>query len=399
LTGIVRLDPRRAPLVLGMLSAFGPLSMDLYLPHLPQLARDFGASDAIAQATMSACMIGLGLGQLFNGPLSDRFGRRRPLLIGVAIFTVLSAVCAVAPTIEVLLVARVLQGLAGSAGMVVCLAIARDLLTGTELSRMLSMLLLVSGTAPVVAPLIGGQLVYVMDWRGVFWVLTGIGTALTALVIAAVPETLAIADRHAGGLRALGANVSVVLRDRLFVAVLVTAAAIGVAFFSYLSMSSFVFEVELGLTPQMFSVVFAAAALASMGGGLLSRAVVRSRGPLAIYLIGTVGGVIASAALLLLVLLGASALSFAAAIVVFMFANGISNPNGQTLALSRHGGRAGTAAALIGMATITFGPIVAPLAALGGATAQTMAVTMTAASAVATLTACVWVARVARPRP
>ncbi len=139
---------------------------------------------------MSACMIGLGLGQLVAGPLSDRLGRRLPLLVGVAAFAVLSAVCAVAPTIELLLVARFLQGLAGSAGIVICLAIARDQFEGIELSRMLSLLFLVSGTAPIIAPVVGGQLARIMDWRGIFGVLSGIGVILLLVVVFLLPETL-----------------------------------------------------------------------------------------------------------------------------------------------------------------------------------------------------------------
>ena len=137
---------------------FGPLSMDLYLPSLPQLARSLGTTDSLAQASMSACMIGLGAGQLLTGPLSDRFGRRTPVLIGVGSFAVLSAACAFAPTIELLLAVRLMQGIAGSAGIVGAIAIVRDSAEGTELTRVLSLLTLLGALAPIVAPVIGGQL-------------------------------------------------------------------------------------------------------------------------------------------------------------------------------------------------------------------------------------------------
>lgn len=391
-----RMSSLRAVLVLGLLEAFGPLSMDLYLPRLPQLARSFDVSDALAQATMSACMIGLGLGQLVAGPLSDRFGRRRPLIAGVAAFAVLSALCAAAPTIETLLVARFLQGLAGSAGIVISLAVARDLFTGVALSRMLSLLLIVSGTAPIVAPIVGGQLAYIMDWRGVFWVLGGIGVCLVALVLLALPETLPPSERHAGGMPTSAAHASMALRDHLFRAVLLAGAAGGVAFFAYLSMSSFVMQEQFGLTPQSFSLVFAACALASIGGGQISRALVVRLGPVGMYLTGVTATLASTALVLALALSHAPGVVIAASLVLFMLLAGTSGPNGSTLALARHGARAGTAAALLGTSTFLFGPIIAPVAALGGTTALTMATTMAIAAAVAAAIAWTGVRRAAR---
>ncbi|GAA2463898.1 multidrug effflux MFS transporter [Agromyces soli] len=372
----------RAMLVLGLLEAFGPLSMDLYLPSLPQLATSLGTSDALAQATMSVCMIGLGLGQLVAGPLSDRFGRRRPLLVGVALFTALSLVCVVAPSIEVLLVARFLQGLAGSAGIVICLAVARDLYSGAELSRMLSLLMLVSASAPIVAPVIGGQLALVMDWRGIFGVLGGVGALLFVLALTLMRETLPPERRHGGGFAASGRHLGALARDGLFLAVLGASAAGGVAFFAYLSMSSFVLQDEFGLSPQLFSLCFAANAVANMAGAQLSRVLVRRAGPARMYLLGLsitaacalllLGGAIAGVALWVILALG-----------LFLASVGVGGPNGSTLALSAHGERAGTASAVLGTAQFTVGPIVAPLASLTGATALAMGSTIAAGALVA----------------
>lgn len=397
--GPARMGTLKAMLVLGMLEAFGPLSMDLYLPQLPQLAASLGTSEALAQVTMSACMIGLGLGQLVAGPLSDRLGRRRPLMAGVAAFAVLSAVCAVAPSIELLLLARFLQGLAGSAGIVICLAIARDQFEGVELSRMLSLLFLVSGTAPIIAPVVGGQLARVMDWRGIFGVLAGIGVLLLAVVVLALPETLLPEARHGGGLRALGGHAGAVLRDRLFAAVLCASAGGGVAFFTYLSMSSFVLQDEFGLSPQSFSLAFAAGALASIAGSQTSRLVVRRWGPLRVYLAGSTATLLATATFLVLALAGTGVWGVVAALVGFMLCSGLGGPNGQTLALAHHGSRAGTASALLGMSTFLFGPVLAPIAAgVGGTNAVTMAVTMTLAAAVAAVAAWGFVRPAARPQ-
>ncbi|MHC9043644.1 multidrug effflux MFS transporter [Microbacterium saperdae] len=383
-----RMSTLRAMLVLGMLEAFGPLSMDLYLPQLPQLAASLGTTEALGLATMSACMIGLGLGQLIAGPLSDRFGRRRPLMVGVTAFAALSVLCAVAPSIELLLLARFLQGLAGSAGIVICLAIARDQFEGAELSRMLSLLFLVSGTAPIIAPVLGGQLARIMDWRGIFWVLGAIGVVLLLVVVFALPETLRPTERHGGGLRALGGHAGAVVRDRLFIAVLCAAAGGGVAFFTYLSMSSFVLQDEFGLSPQTFSLAFAAGALGSIVGSQTSRLVVRRWGPLRVYLGGITATLIATAAFLVLALTGTGVLGVVIALIGFMLCSGIGGPNGQTLALAHHGSRAGTASALLGMATFLLGPVLAPVAAgIGGTNAVTMAVTMAIAAAVAAVAA------------
>ena len=377
----------RITLVLGVLEAFGPLSMDLYLPQLPQLARTLGTTDALAQATMSVCMIGLGLGQLIAGPLSDRYGRKKPLVTGVILFAVLSAVCAMAPTIEVLLAARFFQGLAGAAGVVISMAVARDLFEGVELSRMLSLLALVTSLAPIIAPVIGGQLARIMDWRGIFFVLAGVGLVLVFVATFGLRETLH-EGRHSGGVvRTTAGHIGVVMRDPLFVAFMTASCLGGVAFFSYLSMSSFVLQDQFGLTPQLFSLVFAMNALAQLGGAQLSRLFVRRLGTARMYLTGQIAG--ASAAILLLVatLLGAHTVAFIALLALFIGAAGLGGPNGTSLALSSHGSRAGTASAVLGMGMFTAGAVAAPLVSAGfGTSALTMASTIAAG---ATLAACI----------
>ncbi|MGN6427763.1 MAG: multidrug effflux MFS transporter [Leifsonia sp.] len=378
---------RRSILVLGVLEAFGPLSMDLYLPQLPQLASSLGTSDALAQATMAVCMAGLGVGQLVAGPLSDRFGRRRPLLVGVALFTLFSLACVLAPTIQVLLVARLLQGLAGSAGLVITMAVARDMYSGADLSRMLSLLALVSASAPILAPVAGGALALVLDWRGIFAVLTGVGAALFVLAFTGLRETLPPPARHRGGMRTLGAHLRLLARDPLFVLVVIAAAAGGAAFFAYLSMSSFVLQDQFGLSPQAFSLFFAVNALANLLGAQLSRVLVRRLGPARMYLTGQLASCLAAALLLASVLLGWGLPGILCALPLFLFASGVGGPNGTTLALGAHAARAGTAAALLGTVTFTVGPIVGPLAALGGASALAMAVTIACASTLAALVA------------
>ncbi|QBE49731.1 multidrug effflux MFS transporter [Leucobacter triazinivorans] len=376
----------RITLVLGALEAFGPLSMDLYLPQLPQLARSLGTSDALAQATMSVCMIGLGIGQLIAGPLSDRFGRKRPLVAGVVLFAVLSAVCAVAPTVEVLLAARFLQGLAGSAGVVISMAVARDLFQGVELSRMLSLLALVSSLTPIIAPVIGGQLARFMDWRGIFFVLAGIGAALVLVAQLGLRETLH-EGRHTGGpLGTTAVHIASVMRDPLFVAIMLAGCLGGTAFFAYLSMSSFVLQGEFGLTPQIFSLIFAANALAHLGGAQVSRSLVRRFGTVRMYLSGQLAGAAAAILLLTATLLQAPAVAYILLLALYLGASGLGGPNGTTIALGGHGSRAGTASALLGMAMFTAGAVVAPLvSAVAGTSTLTLAATVAAGAVLAAL--------------
>ncbi|MFT2017553.1 multidrug effflux MFS transporter, partial [Streptomyces sp. 796.1] len=388
------MSARRAAFVLGSLEVFGPLSMDLSMPLLPQLADDLHTSESLAQATMSVCMLGLALGQLVAGPLSDRLGRRRPLLWGVALFMVLSLLCAFAPTIEMLLVLRFLQGIAGSAGIVIALAAARDIASGAELARLLSLLGLVGALAPILAPVAGGQLAAVLDWRGLFVVLAGIGLVLLVISATLLPETLPPEQRHDGRFAETGRRFGAVLRDRLFVCFLLVGACTGTAFFTYLASISFVLQDGFGLSPQAFGAVFAMNAIVAVLGSLSNRAVVRRAGPARMYVLGTTATAVAALALLGAVLLDLGLVTLLLLLALVLFCYGVISPNSSTLALSGHGERAGTAAALLGMSSFAVGPIVAPLVALGGTAALTMALTMT----VAIVIGCVLVWATVRPR-
>jgi len=376
---------RRSILVLGSLSVFGPLSMDLYLPALPALARDLGTSDSLAQLTMSVCMLGLGVGQLVSGPLSDRFGRRRPLIVGIALFALFSVVCAFAPTIEVLIAARLLQGLAGSAGVVVSMATARDMFSGAELSRMMSLLSLVSSAAPILAPVLGGQLLRFMDWRGIFGVLGGVGAVLCVLALTALRETLPRERRHTGDVRRTLTQFAAVARDQQYRRVLVVAALMSIGFFAYLTMSPFVFQQQFGVSPATFSLVFALNSIAVLCGTQLSGALVRRTGPRRIYLSSLALSAAGALALLLAALLGAGFGVFAALLCAMMLAQGLSGPNGSTLALHRHGDRAGTASSVYGVVMFAAGPIVVPLISAAGSSALLMSITIAGATVLAGL--------------
>lgn len=383
----------RMAAVLGLLEVFGPISMDLYLPALPQLADDLRTGQSLAQATMSVCMLGLAFGQLVVGSLSDRFGRRRPLLAGIGLFTVLSVVCAFAPSIEVLLAARFLQGLCGSAGIVLSLAVARDLAEGVELVRLLALLTTVGALAPIVAPVVGGQLAAVVGWRGIFGVLAGIGAALLIVAATALPESL---PREARRRRSGGGEFRVLLKDPLFVGFLLVSTCGGAAFFTYLASISFVLQDGFSLSPQLFSACFAANAVMSVLGAQVNRAAVRRAGPVRMYVLGTTFTAAAAVTMLGAVLVGGGLAALLIPLALVMFAGGTTQANGNALALADHGRRAGTAAALLGTSSFAIGPIVAPLVSLGGTTPLSMSLTMTAAYGIATVL--LWLAVLPRLR-
>jgi len=216
-------------LVLGGLTATPPLSMDMYLPALPEVTRSLHASASTVQLTLTACLAGMALGQLVVGPMSDRWGRRRPLLAGLAVYVVATVLCALAPTVEALVGFRLVQGLAGAAGIVIARAVVRDLYDGVAMARFFSTLMLISGVAPVVAPLIGAQILRGTDWRGVFVLLAAVGLLLATLVWTRLPETLPAAERHVGGVGEALRSMRRLLSDPPFTGYLLTGGVMNPA--------------------------------------------------------------------------------------------------------------------------------------------------------------------------
>ncbi|MCU1665219.1 MAG: drug resistance transporter, Bcr/CflA subfamily [Pseudonocardia sp.] len=384
--------PARVPLgrvlALGGLSSFGPLALDLNLPALPQLAEDLRVPVAYAQLSLSVCMIGLALGQLLVGPLADRVGRRRPLLIGVALFAVTAGLCALAPSIQVLLVLRLLGGLAGGAGLVIARAMVRDLYGGAAAARVFALLMLVSGTAPIVGPVLGGQLLRVTDWRGVFAVLALIGAVLFAAALTQ-RETLPAADRRAGGLRATAVALGDVLVDRTFLMPALVQGLGMCAMFTYIAMGSFVLQdgraLDGALNPQTYSAVFALNGLGIVLAGRVSAAVVGRVGPRRLLGVGVVLALVAALTLLAEALASRSVWALLVPLLVLVSCTGLFMPNATALALAGQGGRAGTASALLGLLQFTFAAAVPPLASLRGVTATVMAVTILATALAAAL--------------
>jgi MFS transporter, DHA1 family, multidrug resistance protein len=357
---------RQLVLLLGALSTFGPLSMDLYLPGLPSMARDLSAPAWAAQLTITTSMLGLAGGQLVAGPVSDARGRRGPLLAGLTAYMLTSLLCAMAPTIWVLLALRLVQGAAGAAGIVIARAIVRDLHSGVAAARFFAMLMLVAGLAPILAPLVGGQLLHVTDWRGIFVVLAGIGGALLLAAWWSLPDTLAPADRHAGGLRATLRVFGGLVRDRAFMGYTLAMGLSFGAMATYISGSPFVLEDIHGVSPQLFSVIFALNAGGLVVASQVSRATVARAGPRRLLVIGTATSAIGGVAVLAAVVfdLGLAALLLGFFLVVASL--GLVLPNSSALALADHPRTAGSASALLGLAQFAIGAGAAPLAGVGG---------------------------------
>jgi len=369
----------RLLLILGALSAFAPLSIDMYLPALPALGRGFGVSAAQVQLTLSACLLGLALGQLVAGPLSDALGRRRPLLVGVAAYTVASLLCVLAPSVGALVAVRFVQGLAGAAGIVIARAVVRDRYAGVAAARYFSLLMLVNGLAPILAPIIGGQLLRVTSWRGVFVVLAAIGALLLLATASGLDETLAPADRHTGGLPATLATFRRLLADRFFVGYALSSGLSFAAMFAYIAGSPFVLQDIYGLSPQLFSLVFGVNALGIMAASQINGRLV-DRVPLPRLLaVGLAMTALGGIAVLAAVLGHVGLIGVTPALCVVVSSQGIVLPNATSLALSGHPRTAGSASALLGVLQYVIGAAAAPLVGVGGtATALPMAVVIAA---------------------
>ncbi|EST23724.1 multidrug effflux MFS transporter [Streptomyces roseochromogenus] len=375
-------------LVLGGITATPPLAMDMYLPSLPEVTRSLHAPAATVQLTLTACLLGMALGQLVVGPMSDRWGRRRPLLAGLAVYLLATALCALAPNVETLVAFRLAQGLAGAAGIVIARAVVRDLYDGVAMARFFSTLMLISGVAPIVAPLIGGQILRVTDWRGVFVVLTVVGVLLAALVWLRLPETLPPAERHDGGAGAALRSIRGLLADLPFTGYMLAGGFAFAALFAYISASPFVIQEIYGASPQTFSLLFGLNSVGLMIAGQVNGKLLVGRVDLdKVLACGLAVIVLAATALLLMSAgaLGETGLApVAAALFVLMSAMGITLPNAQSLALLRTKHAAGSASALLGTTSFLVGAVASPLVGVAGEhTAVPMAVVQLAGALVA----------------
>ncbi|MFD1930572.1 MULTISPECIES: multidrug effflux MFS transporter [Nonomuraea] len=367
-------------LILGALSAIGPLSIDMYLPALPAITAEMSSAPAQVQLTLTACLIGVSLGQVLAGPLSDVRGRRLPLIVGVAGYTLASLLCAFAPSVAALVVLRLVQGIMGGAALVIVRAVVRDLYEGAAIARIFATLMLVSGLAPILAPIAGAQLLSFTSWRGIFVALSVAGAVLVLAVLPGVRETLPADKREGGGLRKTAATFWRLLGDRSFMACSLSAGLAFAGMFAYISGSPFVLQEVYGASPQQFSLVFALNALgltvmAQVGGRLSGRV-----SPARLVLGGLILNLAGGALLVVAATMDLGLTGVVAALFVIMCGAGLVLPGTGALALAGQPQQvAGSASALLGVLQFAFGALAAPLVGLAGSgTAVPMAVVMLA---------------------
>jgi DHA1 family bicyclomycin/chloramphenicol resistance-like MFS transporter len=355
----------KTALVLGLLSAIGPFAIDMYLPALPSIGQSLGASMNAVQASLMAFFISLGIGQIIYGPVSDMVGRKAPLYFGMTLFAVGSVGCALAPDIHTLVILRFVQGLGASAGMVIPRAVVRDLHTGTDAARLMSLLMLVFSVSPILAPLTGSLLIEFIGWRSVFWAVTVAAILGLALMATSLPETRPVQQRLGSSVRSALKGYSVLLRDRHFLG-LIFIGAFGISsFFAYLANSSFVMIDHYGLTPRQYSIAFAVNAASFIGVSQFTGRLGVRFGLVTVVRFAVLGFAASVVVVLGLNLAGIERLDVMIGLLFIGFGFlGLVVPTTAVLALDAHGAIAGTASALMGTLQFVTGAVVMAIVGL-----------------------------------
>ncbi|MEX0498735.1 multidrug effflux MFS transporter [Raoultella terrigena] len=358
--------------ILGLLSGIGPLCTDFYLPALPDITRQLNATSTQTQLSLTAALLGLGLGQLFFGPLSDRIGRRRPLILSLLLFIISSAMCALTQDIHLLILWRFLQGFAGAGGSVLSRSIARDRYQGALLTQFFALLMTVNGIAPVLSPVLGGYIITAFDWRILFWAMAAIGGVLLLLSLAILHETLppksAATSRKAGG--------SPVLKNRRFMRYCLIQAFMMAGLFSYIGSSSFVMQSEFAMSAMQFSLLFGLNGIGLIIAALIFSRLTRRFSAESLLRTGLTLAVLCAAGMLLFAWLKLPLPALIGLFFTVSFMSGISTVAGAEAMNAVDAGQSGTASALLGTLMFVFGGIAAPLAGLGGETMLKMSLAM-----------------------
>lgn len=389
-----RTERRKWALILGILTGLGPLAIDAYLPSLPTIERELAAEPGTVQLTLAAYFLGLASGQLFWGPFADRQGRRKPLLIGLALYAFGSLLCAVAPRIEMLIAARAVQALGGSAGVVVVRAVIRDRWAGREGAQMMSMVVLVMGAAPVLAPSLGSALLAFGSWRIIFGLLSVASLLVLAIIYRHLPET--------GQPRApesLLSGARRVLRDRRFVAYALATGFSMAGMFAYIAGSPFVFIEVLRLDPSAFAIVFGLNAAGYVAAAQLNARLLRTRDHTAIAVIATTVTTFIGGALLWVANDGRpSPLPIGALVLAYITSLGFTASNATAASLENQHARAGLASAILGATQFAIAAVAsAAVGALADHTARPMALVMFVCAAISLC--CVLVGRTTAVAP
>ncbi|MDZ7322605.1 multidrug effflux MFS transporter [Kosakonia sacchari] len=356
-----RISPAFA-IVLGMLTAMGPICTDLYLPALPDISQQLGTTNTLIQLSLTASLIGLGLGQLFFGPLSDRMGRKRPLLLSLLLFIVSSVLCATTQSIYWLIFWRFIQGIAGAGGSVLSRAIARDKYHGTLLTQFFALLMTINGIAPIVSPVLGGYITSTLHWRALFWTMAVIGVVLLLSAMLVLKETLQ-EKNHGGSLLKTSVNV---LKNKPFSMYCFIQAFMLAGLFSYIGSSSFVLQNEYGLTAMQFSLLFGFNGIGLIISALIFARLARRIDGQKLLGIGLVLAVITALLTAFFAWRGMAMLALAGLFFTVALNSGISTIAGSAAMNSVEARDSGTASALLGMLMFIFGGIATPLSGIGG---------------------------------
>ncbi|MED3385016.1 Bcr/CflA family efflux MFS transporter [Bacillus subtilis] len=364
--------------LLGMLAILGPLNIDMYLPSFPEIAEDLSASASLVQLSLTACLVGLTIGQLIVGPVSDAQGRRKPLLICIFLFALSSLFCALSPNITTLVAARFLQGFTASAGLVLSRAIVRDVFTGRELSKFFSLLMVITAVAPMVAPMTGGAILLLpfATWHTIFHVLMIIGFLLVLLIALRLKETLPPEKRIPSSIGTSVKTMGSLLKDRSFMGYALTVGFIHGGSFAYVSGTPFVYQDIYGVSPQIFSILFGINGLAIISGSFI---IGRFGGIIhekSLLRIAVITAVIATAVLLTMTMIHGPLATLVISIFIYMITIGMVLTSTFTLAMEKQGHRAGSASALLGMLPLLLGSIVSPLVGINETTAVPMGAIM-----------------------
>ncbi|MGW5862650.1 multidrug effflux MFS transporter [Streptomyces sp. NPDC055239] len=352
---------------LALLSFIGPLSTDMYLPAFPRMAGELHTDASGVQLTLTAFLVGMTLGHLVFGPLSDRYGRRGPLLAGAAASTVGTALCAVAPSLGWLVALRFVAGFSGAAGVVISRAVVADRLRGAAAARLFGILMTLAGIAPIIAPLAGGAVIGAAGWRGVFWVLAGVSLLVTLAVLVGVPESLPKERRHEGGVRQVVSSVREVVGDRAYVGYTLAFTFGFGMLFCYIAGSPFLLQNVLGMGVGTSSVAFSGGAVVATLSSAVGARLVGRVSPDALLRSGLLAMLTGTSLLLALTLAGLLGIVVCLALMALVCGGlGLVVANAAALALARVPYASGVGSALLGTAQSALGAVVAPLVGLGG---------------------------------
>ncbi|WP_026559499.1 Bcr/CflA family efflux MFS transporter [Bacillus sp. J37] len=364
--------------LLSSLGILGPLNIDMYLPSFPDIANDLGARASLVQLSLTTCLIGLAVGQVIVGPISDATGRRKPLVISLSLFALASLFCALAPNIIVLVIARFLQGLTASAGVVLSRAVVRDVFSGKELTKFFALLMVINATAPMMAPIAGGAILLLpfASWHTIFYFLSLLGMIIVTIISLRLPETLPAEKRIPSTVGHSIRTMKDLIRDRSFIGYALTVGLIHGGSFAYVSGTPFVYQGIYGVSPQAFSILFGINGLAIISGSFMIGRLSGIFDERRLLRVAVITAVSATTILLIMTIIKGPLATLVIPIFIYMTSMGMILTSSFTLAMEKQGHRAGSASALLGLLPLLLGSLVSPLVGINETTAVPMGTTL-----------------------